>query len=108
MPDTLRREAERDEFAELVWADADWVRAEFDAIVAASYPSLPPCRRVPPCPGQPSPMEWDGASRASWTAGRAVGEALPAFGWRRQRAPPGDAALRPPRKLKLESREQES
>jgi hypothetical protein len=34
---------ERDTFLAVVYADADWLRAEFDAIVAASW-DLPPAR----------------------------------------------------------------
>ena len=43
---------ERDTFLAVVYADADWLRAEFDAIVAASWeepPSRPePCGRAGP------------------------------------------------------------
>jgi len=43
---------ERDTFLAVVYADADWLRAEFDAIVAASWDEPParpePCRRAGP------------------------------------------------------------
>src|SRR4051794_352276 len=44
MPDRTTRAA--DGFAELVLADPEWVRAEFDALVAANFG--PPPRPVPP------------------------------------------------------------
>jgi hypothetical protein len=47
-------------FADVVYADQQWVDAEFDALISASFseppappPSAPP--RVPPQPGNPSP-----------------------------------------------------
>src|ERR1700749_335936 len=47
-------------FAELICADAQWLREEFDALVAASFgepPAAPPLAppRVPPSPGPPGP-----------------------------------------------------
>ena len=45
-------------FADVVYADQQWVDAEFDALISASFseppappPPAPP--RVPPCPGNP-------------------------------------------------------
>jgi hypothetical protein len=43
---------ERDAFLAVVYADADWLRAEFDAIVAASWDE-PPARPGPS--GRPVP-----------------------------------------------------
>jgi len=47
-------------FADVVYADQQWVDAEFDALISASFseppappPPAPP--RVPPPPGNPSP-----------------------------------------------------
>jgi len=47
-------------FADVVYADQQWVDAEFDALISASFseppappPPAPP--RVPPQPGSPSP-----------------------------------------------------
>ena len=48
-------------FADVVYADQQWVDAEFDALISASFseppapppPPAPP--RVPPQPGNPSP-----------------------------------------------------
>src|SRR6201986_820493 len=47
-------------FAELICTDAQWLREEFDALVAASFgqpPAAPPPApaRVPPPPPRPSP-----------------------------------------------------
>jgi hypothetical protein len=49
MPDTTRHTAAINEFAELVCVDPDWLRAEFDAIMAANFGVCPP----PPPPGLP-------------------------------------------------------
>jgi hypothetical protein len=53
---------ERDTFLAVVYADADWLRAEFDAIVAASW-DQPPARPEPsgspdPAPGRPAVAGW--------------------------------------------------
>jgi hypothetical protein len=47
-------------FAELICADAQWLREEFDALIAASFsqpPAAPPPAppRVPPLPGHTNP-----------------------------------------------------
>ncbi len=51
MPGKTARSAAADGFAELVLADPAWVRAEFDAIVAANFdpppPPVPAARRRP-------------------------------------------------------------
>jgi hypothetical protein len=53
---------ERDTFLAVVFADADWLRAEFDAIVAASWdrpPARPHRPDAPvPAPGRPSAADW--------------------------------------------------
>ncbi len=38
------------EFAEVVYADDEWVRTEFDAIVAANFAPVPPSRPLRPTP----------------------------------------------------------
>jgi len=76
-------------FAELIYADAQWLREEFDALIAASFgqppaapppapPRVPPRRRppVPPPRRQSQPIPPD-------TTGRKT-----APGHRRQRSPP--------------------
>jgi len=76
-------------FAELICADAQWLREEFDALIAASFrqpPAAPPPAppRVPPRrphsgpPGQHRPRPYTPAMTVSVTAP----------GQRRQRSPP--------------------
>ena len=53
---------ERDTFLAVVYADAEWLREEFDAIVEASWGS-PPTRpgasgRPAPAPGRPPVTDW--------------------------------------------------
>jgi hypothetical protein len=76
-------------FADVVYADQQWVDAEFDALISAAFseppappPPAPP--RVPPRPGNPStPSRQPAAGLAAIPAGPAAG---PARG--RQRSPP--------------------
>jgi hypothetical protein len=80
-------------FADVVYADQQWVDAEFDALISAAFsgppappPPAPP--RVPPRPGSPfPPSRQPEAGSPATTAGPAGG---PARG--RQRSPPA----RPP------------
>jgi hypothetical protein len=75
-------------FADLICADPQWLDAEFDALIAASFsepPAAPPPAppRVPPRPGipcPPSPRPSSGSAAATCPAIR------PAHG--RQRSPP--------------------
>ncbi|KDN22958.1 hypothetical protein [Amycolatopsis rifamycinica] len=82
MPDRITRAAAADGFAELVLADPAWVRAEFDAIVAANFgpppPPAPAARR-----GRPRPPGAVGAPRR-----RPGVRLLAAKCPRRERAPP--------------------
>jgi len=57
---TLSTREARAAFADVVYADQQWVDAEFDTLISASFseppappPPAPP--RVPPQPGSPSP-----------------------------------------------------
>jgi len=84
-------------FADLICADPQWLDAEFDALIAASFgepPAQPPPAppRVPPSPGSTPPPTPDPASgpaaAASWAA------AEPGHG--RQRSPPAHLPSRPP------------
>jgi hypothetical protein len=76
-------------FADVVYADQQWVDAEFDALISASYgeppappPPAPP--RVPPSPGIPRPPSRRPApGPAATTPSVAAG---PEHG--RQRSPP--------------------
>jgi hypothetical protein len=83
-------------FAELVYADPDWLRAEFDAIVAANFGTPPPRRRPPSRPGSSGPATAPVAAHPL-TEPTPPREAAPsAHGWRRQRSPPVRARV-PPR-----------
>ncbi|WP_410573863.1 hypothetical protein [Amycolatopsis sp. cmx-4-61] len=89
MPDKSARSAAADAFSELVLADPEWVRAEFDAIVAANFrpppppppPPVPPARRGPGLPRRPAAVA--GGPRRCPGARRLAGK-----GPRRERAPP--------------------
>ena len=82
-------------FADLICAEPQWLDAEFDALIAASF-SEPPGRpppappRVPPRPGTPPPPSRRPASFPAMTGCTAT--TGPEHG--RQRSPPG-ASLRP-------------
>ena len=75
-------------FADLICADEQWLREEFDALISASFgeppappPPAPP--RVPPRPGHPCPPSWrpaPGPVAATFPAARAADG--------RQRSPP--------------------
>jgi hypothetical protein len=79
---------ERDAFLAVVCADAAWVRAEFDAIVAASWDEPPVVARRPGRPAAaPVPAASSGFRNLALPAQRAV-VACPA----RERSPP-DAGL---------------
>ena len=76
-------------FAELICADAQWLREEFDALIAASFsqpPAAPPPAppRVPPARGRTGPP---GRHRPR-PSPPAITLPVPAPGQRRQRSPP--------------------
>ena len=75
-------------FAELICADAQWLRAEFGALIEASFgqpPAAPPPAppRVPPSRGRTGPP-----SRLRPRPGPAAITATAALTRRRQRSPP--------------------
>ena len=85
--DMATRDAEA--FAELICADAQWLREEFDALIAASFgqpPAAPPPAppRVSPPGGRPGPP---GRHRLRPGAPAATSPLTPP-GQRRQRSPP--------------------
>ena len=47
MPETTRPTSVAPEFVELICADPDLLKAEFEAIVAANFPTPPPGARLP-------------------------------------------------------------
>lgn len=84
MPDKIARSAVADGFTELVLADPAWVRAEFDAIVAANFdPPRPPVPAARRRPGAPRPAAVLGVPRR-----RPGVRLLAGKGPRRERAPP--------------------
>jgi hypothetical protein len=76
------------EFADIICADPDLLRQEFDALIAASY-ARPPARRPPappgsaPRPGRAHPRAGPGSRHPG---GRPAPR--PGRGYRRQRSPP--------------------
>jgi hypothetical protein len=83
-------------FADVVYADQQWVDAEFEALVSASFgeppaPSRPAPPRVPPHPGTPSPPSRPPAPGPAAVTFLASG---PDHG--RQRSPPAHLPGRPP------------
>ena len=85
--DRLTRSTE-EQFADVVCSDEDWVRAEFEAIIAAEWPappSRPPAQRAASAP----PTAPDGPWRVSRLERLASQPRRPgAGGWARQRSPP--------------------
>jgi hypothetical protein len=80
-------------FTDLICADQQWLREEFDALIAASFdepptPPPPTPRRVPPRPGHPGPPSWRPAPGPVATTFPVAG---PAHG--RQRSPPASPAV---------------
>jgi hypothetical protein len=76
-------------FAELICADAQWLREEFDALIAASFsqpPAAPPPAppRVPPPRGGAGPL----AHRRPPPGPAAISPPVTTLGQRRQRSPP--------------------
>ena len=83
-------------FADVVYADQQWVDAEFDALISASFseppappPPAPP--RVPPPPRHPAPALPAACARPGRETSPATG---PEHG--RQRSPPAHPLTRPP------------
>jgi hypothetical protein len=78
--------AER-EFIDLVCQDEQLLRAEFDALIAASWPTPP--RPVPPAPPQrPAPLEPGRSALTADDRPTPTRHVPDADRWRRQRGPP--------------------
>ena len=75
-------------FVELVCADEDLLRAEFDAIVAEEWPSPPPAEPVRGPDGQPAPRRAWRRDEARRVAVRRRPSGPGVGGWARQRSPP--------------------
>jgi len=75
-------------FAELICADDQWLREEFDALIAANYqPPSPP----PPAPPRTPPLPPGRREQAWLLMARPRPQTVPAHpggGLRRQRSPP--------------------
>ena len=76
-------------FAELICADAQWLREEFDALIAASF-SQPPAAPPPAPPRVPPPHARTGPPGYGWLPPWAPASTFPRTppGQRRQRSPP--------------------
>src|SRR5690242_18351193 len=76
-------------FAELICADAQWLREEFDALIAASF-RQPPAAPPPAPPRVPPPHGRTGPPGRYWLGPGAPASSSPLTppGQRRQRAPP--------------------
>ncbi|MGB9281033.1 MAG: hypothetical protein WCB57_13265 [Pseudonocardiaceae bacterium] len=75
------------EFAELVCGDRDLLRAEFDAIIAANWPSHDQSTTPPPHPGPvPRFRPAHPDPECSAVVGRVLQGGVPA--WPRERSPP--------------------
>jgi hypothetical protein len=81
-------------FAELICADEQWLREEFDALIAANYqPPGPP----PPAPPRTPPLPPRRPAKATCRAagpGPQATSSHPGGGLRRQRSPPPAGAAR--------------
>jgi hypothetical protein len=76
-------------FAELIYADEQWLREEFDALIAASFgqpPAAPPPAppRLPPRRHRPAPGRWGPVQLSP----PAITHPVTMPGHRRQRSPP--------------------
>jgi hypothetical protein len=77
-----------EQFLELLCADEDLLRAEFDAIIAAEWPGPPPAEPNGGRRSQPRPRSTRRRARAR-TAGLPSRPRHPGIGgWTRQRSPP--------------------
>lgn len=74
-------------FADLVCADPAWLRAEFDAIIAASFPTVPPPHDEAPCQGSPGRATGPAPGLPDHTA-EPRPQARVRERWMRQRSPP--------------------
>jgi len=77
------------EFADIICADPDLLRQEFDALIAASY-ARPPARRPPAPPGTEPPhgRSWPPADPGSGLRPGRRTAPRPGRGHSRQRSPP--------------------
>lgn len=81
-----------EQFLELICADEDLLRAEFDAIIAAEWPSPPPAQPARGARAEHRPHRDRLRRAASATALPSRPRHPGAGGWTRQRSPPPAAA----------------
>ena len=88
-------DTERDAFLAVVYANADWVRAEFDAIVAASWDEPPAGAERPDRPvAVPPPANGTGFGDDRMPAERRSRPGRPGSARRRAAGPAGDGRQR--------------
>lgn len=93
MTETLEEQSLEDaleeEFLELICSDDDLVAAEFEAIIAAEWPTPPPARPPLRRPVDPTPTPGDRRWRQDSSGRLASRPRHPGVGgWARQRSPP--------------------
>ncbi|HKX66270.1 MAG TPA: hypothetical protein VJN29_03510 [Intrasporangium sp.] len=82
-----------EQFLELVYSDEDLVQAEFEAIIAAEWPTPPPVRPPLRRPASRPPTPPEGPWRRVQLKRAANRARHPGVGgWARQRSPPGRPA----------------
>lgn len=96
MPETTRPISAAPEFVELVCADPALLHAEFEAIVAANFPTPPPGDRLPRGESGAPTRVPVGPARPSVDHRGAGDTAYATSSLRRQRSPPPLTTLREP------------
>jgi hypothetical protein len=81
-------------FAELICADEQWLREEFDALIAANYPPGPPPPAPPRTPPLPPRRPATATCQAAGPGRPQAASSHPGGGLRRQRSPPSASAAR--------------
>jgi len=77
-----------DEFFDLVYGDQELLRAEFDAIIAAGWPGVPPTQPTPAAAAS-GPVGWEALRAPAGDARHKTEFALPKISDQaRQRSPP--------------------
>ena len=77
-----------EELLELVCADEEFLRAEFDAIIAEEWPTNPPTADPPGAAPAPAPRQGWRPAPLDFRAGRGQPRHPGIGGWSRQRSPP--------------------
>jgi len=77
-----------DEFIDLICQDEELLRAEFDALIAASWLTPPP-PPPPPAPPRPTPPPDRRTGPVDAEEPAPLQGSVPAARWNRQRSPPG-------------------